>query len=80
MVMDERPQDMQEFIHEDTNSLHASERIFGPPLQMRIEPGKMRIVLEQAQTSIVQQGAQTRSTLMRQGSSGRPYCAAAAAS
>ena len=32
MVLEKRPQDMQEFIHENTNGLHASEWIFGPPL------------------------------------------------
>ena len=63
MVLQARPQDMQEFIHKNPNGLHASEWIFGPPLQMRIEPGKMRILLEEAQTGEVQQGAQMRSTL-----------------
>ena len=57
MVLQERSKDMQEFVHENTNGLHASERIFGPPLQMSIEPGKLRIVLEKAQTGEVQQGA-----------------------
>lgn len=40
-VLHKSPQDMQEFIHEHTNGLHSGEWIFRPPLQMRIELGKM---------------------------------------
>lgn len=64
MIMQERPQDMQEFIHENTNGLHTGEWIFRSPLQMGIDLGKMRIVLEEAQTGEVEQGAQTCPTLM----------------
>ena len=31
LVMDESPQDMQEFVHEYTQGLHFGERVIGPP-------------------------------------------------
>jgi hypothetical protein len=48
LILNEGPQDMQELVHQDTQSLHLRERILLPPLQIGIELSKMWIVLYQA--------------------------------
>jgi len=49
LVVDERPPDMQQFIHEHTYSLHFGERVVFPPLQIGIDLRKAGIVLDHAQ-------------------------------
>jgi hypothetical protein len=48
LVLDERPTDMQQFIHEHTYGLHFGERVVFPPLQIGIELRKVGIVLDHA--------------------------------
>ena len=67
LVVDERPQDMQELVHEDTQGLHFGEWVIGPPLQMSIELSEVVILLDQAQAGEVEHGAQTGATLMGHG-------------
>ena len=65
--MDERPQDTQELVHEDTQGLHFGEWVIGPPLQLGIELSEVLILMDQSQTRVVEHGAQTRSALVRHG-------------
>jgi hypothetical protein len=48
---------MQEFVHEDTQGLHFSERVILPPLQMRIDLSEMVILLEHSQAGEVEHRA-----------------------
>jgi hypothetical protein len=48
LILDERPPDMQQFVHEYTHSLHPGERVVFPPLQMGIELCEAGIVLDHA--------------------------------
>jgi len=57
LVVNESPQDMQEFVHEDTQGLHFSERVILPPLQMRIDLSEMVILLEHSQAGEVEHRA-----------------------
>lgn len=45
-MLNEGPQDMQEFIHQDAQGLHLGERVIGPPLQLGIKLSEARIVLD----------------------------------
>ena len=65
--MNERPQDMQEFVHEYTQGLHFGEWVIGPPLQLSIQVSEIVILMNQSQTSVVEQGAQTGTTMMGHG-------------
>jgi hypothetical protein len=52
------PPDMQEFVHELTQSLYIGERVVFSPLQTGIELSKAGIVPDHAQAGEVEQGAQ----------------------
>ena len=67
VVVDERPQDMQEFVHEHTQGLHFGERINRPPLQMGVEVSEMVVLVNQSQAGVVEHGSQTWTALMRHG-------------
>ena len=52
--MNERPQDMQELVHEDSQGLHFGEWVILPPLQMSIDLSKMLIEPDHAQAGEVE--------------------------
>ena len=59
VVADERPGDMQEFVHQNDQSLHGSKRVLRPLLEMLVVGSKSLIGLHQTQASKVKDDAET---------------------
>jgi len=65
--MNERPQDMQELVHEDTQGLHFGKWVILPPLQIGIDLSEVLIEPDHAQAGEKEHRAQAGATLMRHG-------------
>ena len=68
--MDQGPQDAQELVHQDADSLHLGERVVVALLEAKVESGKGVIDLNEAQDGKEEGGAQARAALVGHGSLG----------
>jgi len=68
--VDQGPQDAQELVHEDTDSLHLGEGVVVAVLEAKVESGKGVIDLNEAQDGKEEGSAEARAALVGHGSLG----------